>query len=189
MAIWETQINANNKIASLWDNSVTTSNKIAKVWDFNGTEKFLVYGTESNPIIIDTTNKSPDEDWTWDNIGWDVRTITRTADGVRFYQYANTGLGFLRYNTKVDLTSFNKLYVKVTKFKGRYFTYGVSTTSNLGDANYPEKTTWTKKRNNITGTGTFYLDVSSLTGNHYIKLELQGEDLDNEVTISDMYFE
>ena len=189
MAIWDNSATTSNNIASIWDSSVTTSNKIAKIWNVEGTEKFLVYGSDSS-VLIDTKNTSPDEDWTWDGLGWDDRTITLVSNGVRFYQYAYDGLGFLRYNTKVDLTSFNRLYVTISDFNAGHFNFGVSTTSTLGDHNYPEKTTWTKKRtNNITAKGTFYIDVSSLSGQHYIKLELQGDALNNAVTISDMHFE
>ena len=198
MAIYENDGTANYEIGKLYDNDGTTSYQIGKVYDNNGTTNSLLY--QDSLTVVDIANDVVNTSWSWNVGNW--LTVTKQSNGLRFYRYTYNAIVAAACTTGYDLTPYSKMVVKVVKFNApnaiaqygeQYASYvGVSTnTGNLGNqSTRPQTSTLFTKYKQLTGTGTFEVDISSLSGTHYIKLMLcaWGQN-EGEIIISDLYFE
>lgn len=174
MAIYDNNGTTNAEISKLYDNNSTTSSQIGKVYDNNGTADSLVYTAET--VVIDTAAGVVENTWrekSYDNTDELVDGYANVTDGVSLWVKNN--YGGVTEQMQRDFSQYSKATFNVSLRNSvnneLWETWFGVITSNLGDA-YKGPTMVV--RVDVTGTGTFTLDLSGYNGMGYLSLYQRG---------------
>ena len=175
MAIYDNNGSTNAEIGKLYDNNGTTSNQIGKVYDNNGTTNSLIYS--ANLSLVPNTDNALYAD-TSSTYWYSSHTVSWQADGSLYIWITSSTTSYACYKP-FNVTNFTKATFVITTFQNSgnslWLMIGPSSTY---DSSYP--------RIESKGTGTFSLDISSLSGDAY--LIFRGKHAGN-VVFSQIYLE
>lgn len=172
MPIYDYDGTANNEIGRVYDNDGTANHQIGKVYDNDGTANSLIYSADGNVF--------PDMAWT----GGGANDGTVTSSSLTVELPAGQGYTNSKCYTssKVDLTNYSKLIFVVSSFSGKggneEFSVGIDTdTTTHNHSSY-------YKYLAVTKTGTYTLDISSVTGSYYIAISVWCSGNDRRFTVT-----
>lgn len=163
----------------MYDNDGTTNSQIGKLYDNNGTTDSLIYTAEQviydagvintalvggltayayKPGTSSSTARKPD--------------VTKGSNYIKVgLEYATALAGSYFVNNAIDLTNISYIKINVSSI---YIANTDNISVRLGVTTAKANNFTPTKHINITATGTVTLDVSSLSGTHYIYLTMHG---------------
>lgn len=159
MPIYDNDGTTNYQIGKLYDNDGSTNYQIGKVYDNDGTTGYLIYTGEA--ILFPGTS-----DYSG---GWSTAGVTSSnADVSDTHLGANASYNATNgkvYSTqKISMDGFSKITFNVPygNFAGQVIV-GIASTTGV----YTTGSAWTKYVQ-VTATGDWSIDVSSVTGSYYV---------------------
>jgi len=152
--------------------------------------------TTSKLYIINAATSTYVGSWKFDgnNFG---QTVTQTSSGLKFYKYAYQAGVTFSGQTGIDVTNYNTMVVTISAVGGTsesnaiYTThnrFGLSTSKTANSDAYNDYSKYTVYTFTNRKTGTYTIDISSLTGTYYPRIFLISQSADAYITISELYF-